>query len=118
MKGLGGGPYAVIETTIANAATTSGAVDLALFRPIALQFPASMTGTTMTFTASTVNSDDTFVAVYDTGGASAYSVTVGSSRIVPIDERVLWGCRYLKLVSGSSETGAKVIKVICLILTQ
>jgi hypothetical protein len=112
------GPFAVLSATIANSGTTSDAVDLFKFRPIAIQFPASMTGTAMTFTGATENSDDTFLAIYDTGGSSAYSITIGSSRIVPINERVLWCARYLKLVSGSAESGAKTIKVICLPLSE
>lgn len=96
------------SATIANAAATSDAVELNLGQLVGLIFPASMTGTTLTFTMST-SSGGTYVGVKDIGGAADYSITVTSSKYVPIDPRVFCGIRYLKLVSGSNETGAKVI---------
>jgi len=96
------------SATIAASGTTSDVVDLNLGQLVGLIFPASMTGTTLTFTMSTA-SGGTYVGVKDVGGASDYSITVTSSKYVPIDPRVFCGVRYLKLVSGSTESGAKVI---------
>ena len=96
------------SATIANAAATSDSVELALGQLMGLIFPASMTGTTMTFTMCQTLSG-TYVGVKDVGGAADYSVTVTSSKYVPLDPRIFAGCKYVKLVSGSSETGAKVI---------
>lgn len=97
-----------VTATIANSGTTSDVVDLNLGQLVGLIFPASMTGTALTFTMST-SSGGTYVGVKDVGGAADYSLTVTSSKYVPIDPRVFCGIRYVKLVSGSSETGAKVI---------
>lgn len=98
--------------TIANAQTTSDTIDTGLLTTypqtafIAITFPASMTGTTMTFQRAST-SNGTFTALREVGGANAYSITVTSSATVPLDPRVFLNAAFVKCVSGSSETGAK-----------
>lgn len=75
-----------------------------------LEFPAAMTGTTMTFTGARA-SDGTFVALREVGGASAYSVTVTASAFVPVDPRVFATFPFIKLVSGSTEASQRSIVV-------
>lgn len=101
--------------TIAASGTTSGAISTGIINDEGtqlhgLEFPATMTGTTMTFTGSR-SSDGTFVAIYDVGGASAYSVTIGTSRFVPLDPRVFATFPFVKLVSGSTEASERSIVV-------
>lgn len=99
----------IATVTIANSATTSDALNCGTGRTlVGIILPAGISGTTMTFTTATA-SGGTYVPVYDVGGASAYSVTIGTSRYVPLDPRVFAGCRFLKLVSGSTESGGDTI---------
>ena len=96
--------------TIAISTTTSGTVDLTPTRKaVGLYLPAALTGTSMTFLVSHDNS--TFVIAKAMDGASSYSVTVGTNRYVPLDDRVMRGVRYIQLVSGSTETAARSIVI-------
>jgi len=97
--------------TIANGATVSGAAVLGGgLQLVAVQCPAALTSTAMTFTGSTDGT--TYVAVYAMDGAAAYSITVGVDRIVPVDIRCFAGLAYVKCVAGSAEGGARVITLI------
>jgi hypothetical protein len=62
-----------------------------------IEFPAAMTGTTMTFTGSR-SSGGTYVTVKEVGGASNYSVTVSASSFVPVDPRVFSTFPFIRLV--------------------
>jgi len=97
--------------TIANNAQTSDAASLGGgLQLVAVQLPATLTSTAMTFTGSTDGS--TYVAVYAMDGAAAYSITVGAARIVPVDIRVFAGLAYVKCVAGSAEGGERIITLI------
>ena len=97
--------------TIANNAQTSSAAALGGgLQLVAVQLPAALTSTAMTFTGSTDGS--TYVAVYAMDGAAAYSITVGVDRIVPVDIRCFAGLAYVKAVAGSAEGGARIITLI------
>lgn len=101
-----------VDVTIANGQTTSGEAALSNGQTLVGVFlPASLTSTTMTFTTATA-AGGTFVPVYDVGGAAAYSITVGTSRYVPVDPRVFAGIRYLKAVGGSTESGSRTITLV------
>lgn len=90
-----------VVVTIAQNGTTSTAAELADgYSAVAVQLPATFEGTALTFTGS--SDGTTYVALYDVGGASAYSITVGTSRIVPVDPRVFAGLQYLKAVSNAA----------------
>jgi hypothetical protein len=98
----------VLTATIANGATVSDEMDLTSGRSlVAIQTPAALTGTALTFTACST-SGGTFVPVYDTSG-NAVSVTVSTSRYIPLTPASFVGIRYLKVVSGSAEAAARSI---------
>jgi hypothetical protein len=103
-----------VNAVIANGQTASSAISLS---DNALDFscfvgfytPATLTGTSFTFQASSDGS--TFVNVLNEG--TSYSVTVAASRYVSVEPAVFAGVRFIKIVSGSSE-GAERTIVACL----
>ena len=98
-----------IDVTIANSGTVSTAANLLGMRLVGIITPAALTGTELTFQASTDNS--TFTAMYDENGA-AIAVTVAASRwTVPVFTSFL-GVPYLKIVSGSAEAAERTITLI------
>ena len=100
----------VSTVTIASSGTTSDTLTLENSRvPLALETPAALTGTTFTFKSAS-SSGGTPAPLYYEG--TAYSVTVGTSRHIALDRRAFEGVKYLQVVSGSSEGGARVITVI------
>lgn len=86
--------------TIASGQTTSNAFKTVDEQLLGLDLP-TMTGTTATFQRK--NTAGTWQAVRDVGGASVYSITIGTAGYVAVDPRVFVGARELRLVSGSSE---------------
>ena len=95
--------------SIASSGTVSTAIQLQGNRvPVAIVTPAALTGTTIKFQASV--DDATYVALYN--GSTEYSVDVATSRYVAINTDVFEGVRYIKLVSGSSETASRTITII------
>jgi hypothetical protein len=102
----------VITATIASSGTTSGAINLSGLQVVAIDMPAAVTGTTMTFTASTAL-DGTYDTVTEVGGATNYSITLAASKWTAVDVRVFAGIPFLKLVSGSTEAAARTFSIIC-----
>lgn len=99
--------------TIASSGTTSGAVSTGIIgtentQLMGLEFPAAMTGTSMTFTGSR-SSGGTYVTITEVGGASNYTVTVSASKFVPVEPRVFATFPFIKLVSGSAEGAEREI---------
>lgn len=102
--------------TIANGATTSDALDMGanpdpLGGLAGFMIPASFTGTAITFSVS--NDDSTYAALYNSN--TQLSITVSTSRAFGFtaDQRSLLSAwRYVKLVSGSAEGGARQITAI------
>jgi hypothetical protein len=99
--------------TIASSGTTSGAVSTGIIgtentQLMGLEFPAAMTGTSMTFTGSR-SSDGTYVTITEVGGASNYTVTVSAGKFVPVEPRVFATFPFIKLVSGSAEGAERSI---------
>lgn len=94
--------------TIALSGTESTAINVSQEDLVGLLMPAAFTGTSVTFTTSRT-SDGTFSPVYDNAGALV-SVTVGTSRVVtiPPDSSVAF-LNYVKIISGSTETGERSI---------
>jgi hypothetical protein len=85
--------------------TTSGIVTLAnLGIAGAIQTPAALTGTALSFLVSLDGT--TFTALYATGG-TLISYTVAASRVIPLDPAVFGAFPFLKLVSGSTELAAR-----------
>lgn len=101
--------------TITSGQTTSGEISCELvtngsYQLHALEFPAAMTGATITFTASR-SSGGTFVTLKEVGGSTNYSVTVTASSGVSVDPRVFATWPYVKLVSASAEGADRSIVV-------
>ena len=90
-----------LTVTIADDGTESSVIAAKGFARGGFACPAGFVGTAMTFQVSTDNS--TFYA-HEAAGGSATSVTVEASKAYAIPSEVMaWP--FIKLVSGSSETG-------------
>jgi hypothetical protein len=97
------------EVTIANGATSSGAVDLQGRGVVQIILPAAFTGASITFTASP--NDGTYQALYNTSN-TALSMTVTQGRTYILAPSDLVGVRYLKLVSASAEGASRTIGIV------
>lgn len=94
--------------TIANNATTSDAMDARGYAVFGLVIPSAFTGTSITFTVSDDNT--TFQALYDASNAQV-TVPVAVSRSYDLPaELASWP--YWKIVSGSSEGGARSLIIV------
>ena len=103
----------LVEVSFQPTATTSSAGAIPdQFALVALQCSAVLEGTAITFQGSLDGS--TYVALYAMDGGSAYSVTVGTSRIVPVDIRVFAGIPFVKLVSNAA-AGEDAVTTIILV---
>ena len=78
--------------------------------PCALIMPANFTATSISFLSSV--DGVTYSPLYDVGGGSLYSVTVGTSRQVPLKAEVMRGVKYLKLRIGASEGAIRNIVLV------
>lgn len=94
--------------TIAAAGTVSTAVFMKNGIAGAIQTPAALVGTALTFQVSLDGT--TFIALYATGG-TAISYTVAANRVIPLDPAVFGAFQFLKLVSGSTETDGAVFTI-------
>jgi hypothetical protein len=101
--------YDSTTVTLANTATVTAPIECTRGRiPLALVIPAGLTGTSFTFN---VSSDGvTFYPLYYE--ATAYTVTVASSRHVALDRRAFEGVKHMKITSGTAQSGAIVIGVV------
>jgi hypothetical protein len=95
--------------TWGSAGTPSDAIDLGAETLCGVVFGATFTGTTMTFTASDTFGG-TYVPLYDDLGTQL-SVTVSTSRFVRVKPADFAGVRFIKLVSGSSESQGRTAQV-------
>ena len=105
-------PANYIDATIANAATTSGAINLEGKKLVGIEIPASFTGATVSFTQCR-SEGGTYIPVYNDDG-SLYSVTATDAAYVRVNPAVFAGCAFIKVVSASSESGEKVVTVVCI----
>lgn len=92
--------------TIASSGTISGVADLYGYSLLGIVTPAAMDGTAFTVQASHDNS--TFNVMYDTDG-TALSITSAASRYIALAPQDFASVRYLKLVSGTTETSERTI---------
>lgn len=99
----------IAATTIANGATTSAAIPTKGLTLVGVQLPAAFTGTTITFTGSVDGT--TYQAVKSTTSGTALSYTVAQGTYAAIDPIPFYGLAFIKLVSGSSEGGARSFSV-------
>tara|TARA_R110000803_G_scaffold23906_4_gene58198 strand:+ start:2229 stop:2570 length:342 start_codon:yes stop_codon:yes gene_type:complete len=97
-----------IDWTIAISTTTSDAIDVSEWNGGSYQMPAAFTGTAATFSGSIDNV--TFDLIQTTALADRSSDTVGVNQVNPMPPEA-FNYRYLKFISGSTETAARTIKV-------
>lgn len=98
-----------VDVTIANSATVSGAATCNGMLLQSVTTPAEFDGTTMTFQGS-VDGGTTFYAIYNTSG-SALSITTANSRTTVVESFGIKGYDQIKVVAGTSQTGATVCKL-------
>lgn len=96
------------DFTIANGQTVSGALDSEDYCLIGIQY-ATMTGTSLTAQCAQTLTG-TYVALNGADNA-AWSITIADDRHVDLTQggEAICGCRFIKLVSGSSEGSARTI---------
>jgi hypothetical protein len=87
---------------LASGGTKTPEIDLGGFSLVGIFFPATFTGTALTFEAASATAG-TFRAVKSGAGGSALSYTVAQATYAAIDPKDFAGIQFLKLVSGSTE---------------
>lgn len=92
---------ATCTATIANAASLSGACDLALQRLAGIQMPAAWTAASLSFQASYDGTN--YFDLYDQAG-NEITVTTSTSRRVALNMGDYAGIRYIKVRSGPTGT--------------
>lgn len=100
---------------IANGATVSSSCDLGLLDGgqglAGFVLPATFTGTAIKFQVSV--DDSTYQALYNGNTELSITVAQGRSYGLTADNRaLLFGWRFVKLVSGSAEGGERSIKLL------
>lgn len=102
-------PLRYLSVTI-NGSATSPAIDLSGLTLVGIETPASISGTSMTFTGAN-SLGGTYTAIKDKAG-SDYTLTITSSKryILPPADTAGW--EFIKLVSSTSET-SKTFTLIC-----
>ncbi len=100
-----------IDVTISSSGTDSTEADLSNGRTlVGVIMPATFTGVALTFSVSDA-SGGTYNVLYGTDG-NAYSYTVAAARHIALDPAVFAGVRYLKVISGSTELGARTVRLV------
>ena len=98
--------------TIASGESASSVIDLGADTTLAVVMPSTFTGTALAVHVESSQDSTTFVPLYDDSNA-AVSITVAASRAYGFSK---WAvtiapCERIKLVSGSTEGGARTIQV-------
>ena len=91
----------ISKTVTLPAGTKTAAIDLKGFTLVGIQL-AALTGTALTFEASSAI-DGTFVPVKAGTGGSALSYTVAQNTFVALDPKDFYALSFIKIVSGSTE---------------
>ena len=100
--------YITTDVTIANAATTSAAIDVPDgLSPVGFITPSALTGTSFTFTVSVDGTN--FYALKKNDGSASISYTVAASGYYPMNPSDWCGISNFKIVSGSTEAAARSI---------
>lgn len=95
--------------TIADTETESDVIDISNYFLTHIKTPDSMTGTALTLKGGFA--DDDLATIKDIAGVD-YTYTITSTGYVYVVDAVLTaGLRYISLVSGSAESGAKKIEL-------
>jgi hypothetical protein len=98
----------IASVVIANGDTVSSAAFMKNGVAGAIQLPAALTGTALTFQVS--YDGVTYTALYGTDG-NAVSYTVAASRVIPLNKEVFAAFPFIKLVSGSAEGAARTLTI-------
>lgn len=95
-----------LTAVIAISTTTSAEVDLLGTSLAGIHMPSVFQGTTLKFSTALKPEADggTHVVMQDGAGAD-YSVTVTTSKYIPVDLAKFAGVRFVKIISGTSESG-------------
>ena len=100
----------LFTVTIPASGTKSSEIDLGPYTPVGLYIPSAFDGTAIQFEVASATGG-TFVAVVD-GAGSNYQKTVATSKFLPIDPQVLMGGRFIKVVSGSTESSERTLTLV------
>lgn len=96
-----------VTATIANGQQASSAIKCMGMVPVGIILPAAFTGTALTFQVCDTESG-TYQTLYGMDG-NAVSMTVAQGRTYAINPTNFEGVQFLKVVSGSSEGGARTL---------
>ena len=101
--------YIVIPALIATAESKTAALNISNYFVTHIEVPASMTGTTLTLEAG--SSATSTVPVRNEDNTN-FSITINNAAaIYPVDAKLTAGVQFIKIVSGSAESGAKALKI-------
>ena len=103
-------PSKYISITIASSGTSTDAIDLNGKKLVGIQFPSTMTGTTVSI-KQCESEGGTYTDVYDLTGA-AVSVPVVNGYI-PVAPTIFVGPAYIKIVSSAAEGATRTLKAVC-----
>lgn len=99
-----------VPVAIPSGSPTSAAVTLNGYEPVGIYMPSSFTGATISFTAcDTVGG--TYETLKSTTSGTTLTYTVTQSTYVALDPKDFYGVNFLKIISASSEAGARTLKV-------
>ena len=103
----------ILIATIPNGATDSDVKTVPLDSVLlGIHIPVSMTGTTLKFKASALASGT--AQLIKKADGTDYSITIGAAAAYhPVDPLMFEGVEYLTVVSGTAETGAKELSLVC-----
>jgi hypothetical protein len=100
-----------IPVTIAASQSVSPVVDLAGLVLCGVFFPAAMTGTTVTVTASPTAAG-AFGGVYDSAGVVVPAVTFGANRFQAFNPQTFLGVQFVKLTSNGTEAAERIVTLV------
>lgn len=109
LSGFQGLMSPAVAAVIAMSTNITGVINLNGFSLVGILFPATFTGTTVTFEASIDGTN--FFPVKSTTSGSSLSYTVAQGTYAAIDPKDFLGIQYLKVVSGSTEGAARTLQL-------
>lgn len=100
------------DVTIASSGTTSTVIDTNGRIIGGFGLPATLDGTTMSLQDSDENDDAAFRAIRMSDADADLSIAIAASKRIVLVPVVAYNLlRYVKIVSGSTETGTRTIRV-------
>lgn len=98
----------VIEATIVSSGTDSTPINVYGATLAAIEFPATMTSTSITLQGS-IDDGDTFKDIYTKNGGQAI-YTIAGDRTLAFDPIVTYAFDQIKIIAGSSEGAERTLK--------